>query len=166
MTNTHPQKPITVMVGFPPGTSTDTVARILGEKMSKDLGQPIIIKKKPGAGGTLAPADVVKADPDSYTLLISANAPMGSAAHLMKNLPYSPLMDFVAIGQTCWLPYLLVTNKTKGLDFYERVVEYTCANPDKLTIASIGEGTTSHLGMATFLNKAGLSRVTPRGCSD
>ena len=156
MANNYPQKPITVMVGFPPGTSTDTVARILGEKMSKDLGQPIIIKNKPGAGGTRAPTDVARADPDGYTLLISATAPMGSAAHLMKNLPYSPLKDFEPIGQTSWLPYLLVTNKTKGLDTYEKVIEYARANPEKLTYASIGEGTTSHLIMATFLNKAGV----------
>ena len=156
MASNYPQKPITVMVGFPPGTSTDTVARILSEKMSKDLGQPIIIKNKPGAGGTLAPADVAKADPDGYTLLISATAPMGSAAHLMKNLPYSPLKDFVPIGQTSWLPYLLVTNKTKGLDTYEKVIEYARAHPDKLTFASIGEGTTSHLIMDTFLKKAGV----------
>lgn len=101
----YPDKPISIWIGFPPGTSTDSVGRILADKMSKDLGQPIIIKNKPGVGGTLAPAEVAKSQPDGYTLLLSATAPMGTAAHLMKNLPYSPLTDFAPIGQTSWLPF-------------------------------------------------------------
>jgi tripartite-type tricarboxylate transporter receptor subunit TctC len=127
--------------------------------MSKDLGQPIIIKNKPGVGGTLAPAEVAKSQPDGYTLLLSATAPMGTAAHLMKNLPYSPLTDFAPIGQASWLPFLLVSNKTKGLDTFEKYIAYAKANPDALTYASIGNGTTSHLVMLMMLNKAGVKMV-------
>jgi tripartite-type tricarboxylate transporter receptor subunit TctC len=131
----------------------------LADKMSKDLGQPIIIKNKPGVGGTLAPAEVAKSQPDGYTLLLSATAPMGTAAHLMKNLPYSPLTDFAPIGQTSWLPFLLVSNKTKGLDTFEKYIAYAKAKPEALTYASIGNGTTSHLVMLTLLNKAGVKMV-------
>ncbi|PHY07348.1 MAG: transcriptional initiation protein Tat [Alcaligenaceae bacterium] len=155
----YPDKPISIWVGFPPGTSTDSVGRILADKMSKDLGQPIIIKNKPGVGGTLAPAEVAKSQPDGYTLLLSATAPMGTAAHLMKNLPYSPLTDFAPIGQTSWLPFLLVSNKTKGLDTFEKYIAYAKAKPEALTYASIGNGTTSHLVMLTLLNKAGVKMV-------
>jgi len=156
---TYPDKPISIWVGFPPGTSTDSVGRILADKMSKDLGQPIIIKNKPGVGGTLAPAEVAKSQPDGYTLLLSATAPMGTAAHLMKNLPYAPLTDFAPIGQTSWLPFLLVSNKTKGLDTFEKYIAYAKANPDALTYASIGNGTTSHLVMLLLLQKAGVKMV-------
>ena len=154
-----PDKPISIHVGFPPGTSTDSIARILGEKMSKDLGQPIIVRNKPGVGGTLAPAEVAKAKPDGYNLLLSATAPMNTAAHLFKNLPYDPLKDFVPIGQTSWLPMMLVTNKTKGLDTFEKFAAYARANPEKLTYASIGNGTTSHLVMLMLLTKANLKMV-------
>jgi len=155
----YPDKPLSIWVGFPPGTSTDSVARILADKMSKDLGQPIIIKNKPGVGGTLAPAEVAKSQPDGYTLLLSATAPMGTAAHLMKSLPYSPLTDFAPIGQTSWLPFLLVSNKTKGLDTFEKYIAYAKANPEVLTYASIGNGTTSHLVMLLLLQKAGVKMV-------
>ncbi len=155
----YPDKPISIWIGFPPGTSTDSVGRILADKMSKDLGQPIIIKNKPGVGGTLAPAEVAKSQPDGYTLLLSATAPMGTAAHLMKNLPYAPLTDFAPIGQTSWLPFLLVSNKTKGLDTFEKYIAYAKAKPDALTYASIGNGTTSHLVMLMMLNKAGVKMV-------
>jgi tripartite-type tricarboxylate transporter receptor subunit TctC len=155
----YPDKPISIWIGFPPGTSTDSVGRILADKMSKDLGQPIIIKNKPGVGGTLAPAEVAKSQPDGYTLLLSATAPMGTAAHLMKNLPYSPLTDFAPIGQTSWLPFLLVSNKTKGLDTFEKYIAYAKANPELLTYASIGNGTTSHLVMLLLLQKAGVKMV-------
>jgi tripartite-type tricarboxylate transporter receptor subunit TctC len=127
--------------------------------MSKDLGQPIIVRNKPGVGGTLAPAEVAKAKPDGYNLLLSATAPMNTAAHLFKSLPYDPLKDFVPIGQTSWLPMMLVTNKTKGLDTFEKFVAYARANPEKLTYASIGNGTTSHLVMLMLLTKANLKMV-------
>ncbi len=155
----YPDKPLSMWIGFPPGTSTDSVGRILADKMSKDLGQPIIIKNKPGVGGTLAPAEVAKSQPDGYTLLLSATAPMGTAAHLMKNLPYSPLTDFAPIGQSSWLPFLLVSNKTKGLDTFEKYIAYAKANPEALTYASIGNGTTSHLVMLLLLQKAGVKMV-------
>jgi hypothetical protein len=84
---------------------------------------------------------------------------MGTAAHLMKNLPYAPLTDFAPIGQTSWLPFLLVSNKTKGLDTFEKYIAYAKANPDALTYASIGNGTTSHLVMLLLLQKAGVKMV-------
>ena len=151
-----PSKPIKLVSPFPAGGSNDIATRVIGEHLATRLKQPVVVENRPGANTRIASAQIAKADPDGYTLLISATAPMGSAAHLMKNLPYSPLKDFEPIGQTSWLPYLLVTNKTKGLDTYEKVIEYARANPEKLTYASIGEGTTSHLIMATFLNKAGV----------
>jgi tripartite-type tricarboxylate transporter receptor subunit TctC len=155
----YPDKPISILVGFPPGTSTDSVARILGEKLSKELGQPVIVKNRPGVGGSLALGELAKTRADGYTIALSASGPLGINPHLLKNLNYDALKDFVAIGQTTWLPFLLVTNKTKGLDTFPKLVEYARANPDKLTYASIGLGTTSHLLMAMLLEKTNLKMV-------
>ncbi len=155
----YPEKPISVLVGFPPGTSTDSVARILGERLSKELGQPVIVKNRPGVGGSLALGELAKMKPDGYNIALSASGPLGINPHLLKNINYDALKDFSPIGQTSWLPFLLVTNKTKGLDTFPKLVEYARANPDKLTYASIGLGTTSHLLMAMLLEKTGMKMV-------
>ncbi len=155
----YPDKPISVLVGFPPGTSTDSVARIIGERLSKELGQPVIVKNRPGVGGSLALGELARMKPDGYTIALSASGPLGINPHLLKNINYDALKDFAPIGQTSWLPFLLVTNKTKGLDTFAKLVEYARANPDKLTYASIGLGTTSHLLMAMLLEKTGLKMV-------
>ena len=155
----YPDKPISVYVGFPPGTSTDSVARVISDKVSKELGQPIIIKNKPGVGGSLAVTEVARAKPDGYTLALTASGPLGINPHIYKELGYDALKDFAPIGQTSWLPYVLVINKTKGLDTFQKMVDFARANPDKLTYASIGMGTTSHLLMAMLLQKANLKMV-------
>ena len=155
----YPDKPISILVGFPPGTSTDFVARILGERLSKELGQPIIVKNRPGVGGSLAVSELAKTKPDGYTIALSASGPLGINPHLLKNLNYDALNDFVAIGQTSWLPFLLVTNKTKGLDTFPKLVEYARANPGTLTYASTGLGTTSHLLIAMLLERTNLKMV-------
>jgi tripartite-type tricarboxylate transporter receptor subunit TctC len=155
----YPDKPISILVGFPPGTSTDAVARIIGERLSKELGQPVIVKNRPGVGGSLALGELAKMKPDGYTIALSASGPLGINPHLLKNINYDALKDFAPIGQTSWLPFLLVTNKTKGLDTFPKLVEYARANPDKLTYASIGLGTSSHLLMAMMLEKTGLKMV-------
>lgn len=155
----YPDKPITILVGFPPGTSTDSVARIIGERLSKELGQPVIVKNRPGVGGSLAIGELAKMKPDGYTIALSASGPLGINPHLLKNLNYDALNDFAPIGQTSWLPYLLVINKTKGLDTFEKMIAYARANPDKLNYSSIGMGTTSHLLMAMLLDKTGTKMV-------
>jgi len=154
-----PDKPISIIIGFPPGTSADSVARIIGEKMGKDLGQPIIVKNKPGVGGSLALADVAKSKPDGYTLALTSTGPMGINPHLYKEIAYDALLDFAPVGQTTWLPYLLVSNKTKGLDSVAKVIQYARIHPDQMNYSSIGLGTTSHLLMAMFLQKAGIQMV-------
>ncbi|OZI53373.1 Bug family tripartite tricarboxylate transporter substrate binding protein [Bordetella genomosp. 4] len=163
----YPQRPVTIVIGFPPGTSTDAVARIIGEKLSADWGQPVIVENKPGVGGSLAVAQVKRAAPDGYTLVLSATAPMNINPYVYKELNYDPLTDFEYIGQTTWLPYMLVTNKRKGLDSFQKIVDYAQAHPGELTFASIGTGTTSHLLMAMLMKRTGteLTHVPYKGSS-
>jgi len=149
----YPDKPISILVGFPPGTSTDSVARIIGERLNRDLGQPVIVKNKPGAGGGLALVELAKSKADGYTLALSASGPLGINPHIYKVTNYDALNDFAPIGQTSWLPYLLVTNKTKGLDSLQKLTDFARANPDKLNYSSIGVGTTSHLLMEMLMVK-------------
>ena len=149
----YPDKPISILVGFPPGTSTDSVARIIGEKLNRDLGQPVIVKNKPGAGGGLALVELAKSKADGYTLALSASGPLGINPHIYKVTNYDALNDFAPIGQTSWLPYLLVTNKTKGLDSLQKLTDFARANPDKLNYSSIWVGTTSHLLMEMLMVK-------------
>ncbi len=155
----YPTKPITIVVGFPPGTSTDSVARILANKMSKDLGQPFIVENKPGVGGSLGAGLVAKAKPDGYTLVLSATAPMNINPHVYKSLPYDASSDFEPVGQTTWLPYILVINNTKGIKTFKDLIAYAKSNPDKLTFASIGQGTTSHLLMELLMKETGTKMV-------
>ena len=162
-----PSGPVTIVVGVPPGSSTDSVARILGEKLSTEWGQSIIIENKPGVGASLAPAQVKRAKPDGHTLVLSATAPMNINPFVYANLSYDPLTDFEYIGQTTWLPYLLVTNKKKGLDSFARLISYAKSHPGSLTFASLGAGTTSHLIMAMLMNKTGtlMTHVPYKGSS-
>lgn len=155
----YPTSPVTIVVGFPPGTSTDSIARIIGEKLGSYWQQPVIVENKPGVGGSLAAAQVKRAKPDGQTLVLSATAPMNINPFVYADLKYDPLNDFEAIGQTTWLPYLLVTNKQKGLDSFQKLISHAKAHPDSLTFASIGMGTTSHLLMAMLMNKTGTSMV-------
>nr|WP_236844190.1 tripartite tricarboxylate transporter substrate binding protein [Bordetella sp. 02P26C-1] len=150
---------VTIVVGFPPGTSTDSVARIIGEKLSAKWKQPVIVENKPGVGGSLAPAQVKRAKPDGHTLVLTATAPMNINPFVYADLNYDPLTDFEYIGQTTWLPYLLVTNKQKGLDSFDKLVSYAKNHPGSLTFASIGLGTTSHLLMEMLMKKTGTSMV-------
>ncbi len=155
----YPEKPITIVVGFPPGTSTDAVARILANKMAKDLGQPFIVENKPGVGGSLGAGIVARAKPDGYTLVLSATAPMNINPHVYKSLPYDAGNDFEAVGQTTWLPYILVINNTKNIKTFQDLISYAKKNPEKLTYASIGKGTTSHLLMESLIKRTGTKMV-------
>lgn len=142
-----PEKHVTIMVGFPPGTSTDAVARIIGDQLSRRWGQPVVVDNKPGVGGSLALNSLKNAKNDGYTLALSATAPMNINPKLYGSLNYKGLEDFEPIIQTSWLPYMLVTNNGKNLKSFPEIVEYAKKNPGKLSYASIGQGTTSHLLM-------------------
>lgn len=152
----YPQKPVTVLVGFPPGTSTDSVARIIGEDLSKKWGQPVIVDNKPGVGGSLAVAQLKRSKPDGYTLALSATAPLNINPQLNKQLNYDPLKDFTYITQTTWLPYMLVTTAKRPIASFEQLKKAALANPDGLTYSTIGIGTTSHLLMEILQERTGI----------
>jgi tripartite-type tricarboxylate transporter receptor subunit TctC len=152
----YPNKPVTIIVGFPPGTATDSVGRVLGERLAQRLGQSFIIENRAGQGGSIGAAAASKASPDGYTLLISATAPMATNPHLYKKLTYDPLTDFAPIGLLSWLPFALVVNSNSKIKTFQDFLAQAKAQPGAINYASIGNGTTSHLLMTMLMQSTGV----------
>jgi tripartite-type tricarboxylate transporter receptor subunit TctC len=153
----YPSRPVTIVVGFPPGTATDTVGRVLAERLAARLGKPFLVENRAGQGGSIGAAAAAKAPADGYTLLISATAPMATNLFVYPKLSYDPLRDFAPIGLHSWLPYALVVNANSRITSFEEFQEKVKANPGKVTFASIGNGTTSHLVMAMLMQRTGMN---------
>lgn len=151
-----PAKPVTLVVGFPPGTATDSVARVLAERFSARMGQSFVIDNKPGQGGSVGAAAVAKAKPDGYTFVVSATAPMSINPYVYPRLTYDPIKDFAPVGIHTWLPYAIVVNANSKINSYSDLRAAAMADPGKLTYASIGNGTTSHLIVLLLQQRTGL----------
>lgn len=151
-----PDRPIKLLVGFPPGQATDIVARLLGERLSAQLGQPVVIENKPGQGGSIALAQLAKAPADGYTLMLSATASLVVNPHLYKSVGYDTLKDFVPIATVVDLPLLLVAHPSMPFNTFAEFVAYAKANPSKLQHSSSGNGTLSHLGMELLKRDFGM----------
>jgi tripartite-type tricarboxylate transporter receptor subunit TctC len=162
-----PIKPVSMVVGFPPGTATDSVARVLADRFTNRLGQSFIVDNKPGQGGSAGAAFAAKAKPDGYTLVVSATAPMSINPYVYPKLTYDPVKDFAPIGIHTWLPYALVVNATTKVNNYQDLKTAAAADPGKMTYASIGNGTTSHLIMLLLQQRTGmkLTHVPYKGSS-
>lgn len=143
----------------------DVIARTLGESIAKDLGQPIVVENKPGAGGNIGAAQVANAKPDGYTIMIVANG-MAVNPSLYKKLSYDPIADFEPISLLADVPNILVTQATrKDVSSVKDVIEQAKANPGKYTYASAGVGTSIHLAGAlfTYLGKLDMLHVPYKG---
>lgn len=155
----YPNKPVTILVGFPPGTATDTVARMLAERLAQRMGQQFIVENKPGAGGSIAAGLGARAQPDGYTLMIGASAPQAINPHVYPNLNYDARKDFAPIGLITWLPYLFVVSPDNPAHNLTEFLAAAKARPNQLTYATTGIGTTSHLVTSVLLSKAGATMV-------
>jgi tripartite-type tricarboxylate transporter receptor subunit TctC len=144
---TYPAKPIRLMVPFPPGGSTDIVARIVAQKLTAQLGQPLVIENRGGAGGTLGTAVVAKAPADGYNLVVGTTSTHVVAPSVYQKLEYDPVRDFAPIGLMAVTPYLLVVNPGVPAKNLKELVELMRSQPGKLNYASAGIGSTTHLAM-------------------
>jgi len=144
---TYPAKPIRLMVPFPPGGSTDIVARIVAQKLAAQLGQPLVIENRGGAGGTLGTAVVAKAPPDGYNLVVGTTSTHVVAPSVYQKLEYDPVKDFAPIGLMAVTPYLLVVNPGVPAKNVKELVALMRSQPGKLNYASAGVGSTTHLAM-------------------
>jgi tripartite-type tricarboxylate transporter receptor subunit TctC len=143
----YPAKPIRLMVPFPPGGSTDIVARIVAQKLSAQLGQQLVIENRGGAGGTLGTAVAAKAPADGYMLTIGTTSTHVVAPSVYAKLEYDPVKDFAPISLLAVTPYLLVVNPSVQAKTLKELVSLMKAQPGKLNYASAGVGSTTHLAM-------------------
>jgi tripartite-type tricarboxylate transporter receptor subunit TctC len=146
----YPDKPVTIIVPFPPGGSTDMLARIMTPKMSEKLGQPVIIENKPGATGAIGAAQVKRATPDGYTLLCASIGVWSSNPFLQKNLAYDPAKDFDLLMVAVKSPNILVVNPNVPARDVKELVALLKEKPGKLTFPSSGAGSSDHLSIALF----------------
>ena len=154
----YPNRPVKVIIPWPPGQATDLAARIVGEKLSQALGQSFIMENRPGAGGVIGTEAVVKAAPDGYTLLASSSGPISIMPNLQK-IPYDTLKDLVPISLTARAPFALIAHPSFPAANAREFVALVRANPGKYTFASSGTGATAHLFGELFNLMAKLNAV-------
>jgi tripartite-type tricarboxylate transporter receptor subunit TctC len=154
---TWPDKPVTLLVPFPPGGSTDMIARTLTPKLQEKLGGTFIVENKPGAGGTIGAAAAKRAAPDGYTIFVSSLGPFVIGPNLIKNVPYDPLKDFDYITVAVQAPNVLAVPANSPHKTLADVIAYHKANPGKMTFASAGNGTSDHLTAELFWQQTGTT---------
>jgi len=156
----YPSKPIHVVVPFTAGGSTDVVARIVADKLAQRVGQPVIVDNKAGAGGAIGSDFVAKAPADGYTLLVGTSSTMAIAPHVYTKLPYNPQRDLVPITLLGTADIMVVVNPTRvSARSIKDLVAYAKSNPGKLTFASGGNGSISHLLGEYFKSMAKVDMV-------
>lgn len=154
-----PDKTITMVVPFPPGGSTDTLARALATPMQATLGQTIVVENRPGATGTIGAGQVKRSAADGYTILVASLGPYVIAPHLVKSVPYDAGKDFDLLTVAVQAPNLLVVPANSPHKTLANVVAYEKANPGKMTFASSGNGSSDHLTVELFWQQTGTSGV-------
>ena len=152
----YPNRPITLIVPFPPGGSTTIVGRIVADKMSEALGQSIVVDNRGGAGGTIGTRTVAKSPPDGYTILLGYTGTLAIGPSLYGNAGYDPRKDFEPIGRIGTAPNTLVVHPSMPVHSVAELIAYAKANPGKVNYGSAGIGTVSHVCGEYFATVAGV----------
>ena len=162
----YPDKPVRLVVPFPPGGVTDVVARLLAQKMAADLGQPFIVENKAGAAGVIASEFVAKAPPDGHTLLFTTPNHTINAA-FRAAMPYDTEKDLLPVSIAGQVPMLLVSHPSAPFDTFKGFIDYARKNPGKLNASSAGNGTLPHVTMELLMLKTGIqvTNVPYRGAA-
>ena len=151
----YPEKPVTLVVPFPPGGSTDAIARVIGQKLQEKLGQTFIVDNRAGATGTIGMGQVKRAAPDGYTLIVSSLGPFVIAPHLIKSVPYDMAKDFDLITVAVQAPNVLVVPAASPYKSVADILAASKKTPGKLTFASSGNGSSDHLTAELFWQQTG-----------
>ena len=149
----YPNRPVKVVVPWPPGQATDIAARVVAERLQTALGQPFVIENKPGAGGAIGSEQVAKAAPDGYTILAASSGPLSIMPNLQKT-PYEPLKDFGPVSLIASTPFALVVHPSFPANNAKEFIAELKANPGKYTFSSSGTGATAHLFTELFNSMA------------
>jgi tripartite-type tricarboxylate transporter receptor subunit TctC len=154
-----PTRPVTIVVAFPAGGLSDALTRLLAKDLSEKFGQQFVVENRVGGGGGIASVAVAKAEPDGYTLLVSAVGPHVLNKLLYKSIPYDPDRDFTPIVMIGDAPQVLIVSPNLPVNSVAELVDYSKTNPGKLTIGHVGPGTTAHLAALLFMAKTGVTGV-------
>ncbi|MBM3359312.1 MAG: tripartite tricarboxylate transporter substrate binding protein [Betaproteobacteria bacterium] len=154
-TAAYPLRPVRLVVPFPPGGGSDTVARLVSQRLSVSLGQQVIVDNRPGASGNIGHAIVARAAPDGYTLVLGSSNFVANPA-LIRNNPYDPMKDFTPITYGATSPNVLVVHQSFAPTTFKDFMTLAKANPGKFGFASPGPGTTSHLGAELLKIQGGI----------
>jgi tripartite-type tricarboxylate transporter receptor subunit TctC len=155
----YPDRPLHLIVPFPPGGGADNLARTIMPRVAQALGQPIVIENKPGAGGNVGAELVAHATPDGYTLLYGTNGTHSINASLYRTMRFDPVKDFAPVSRMTSIAAMLIVNPKFPSQSVAQLIEYAKANPGKVNFASAGNGTTSHLAGELFKTMAGIDIV-------
>lgn len=164
--DSYPSKPIRLIIPYPPGGATDVIGRIVGQRLSEEIGGQVVIENRGGAGGNIGAAEVARAQPDGYTLLMGALTSHSVMATLEKDtIPYDLRKDFAPVGVVGFVPLVAVVNPKLPIKSLSELVSYAKANPGKLNFASSGAGAPQRMAMELFKQIAGvkIEHVAYRG---
>ncbi|MCU4122187.1 Bug family tripartite tricarboxylate transporter substrate binding protein [Variovorax sp. N23] len=151
-----PSKPITIIVPFSAGGTTDILARVVGQSMSTDLGQPVVIDNRAGAGGNIGGQAAARATADGYTIFMGTVGTHAINQALYKKMPFDPIKDFAPLSRVAMVPNLLVANPSQPYKNVKELIAYAKANPGKINFGSSGSGSSIHLSGELFKQMAGV----------
>ncbi|ADU39111.1 Bug family tripartite tricarboxylate transporter substrate binding protein [Variovorax paradoxus] len=151
-----PAHPVTLVIPFPPGGATDVNGRVIAQRLGKELGQPVVIENRAGAGTVVGASYVSKAAPDGYTLLLSSGSTFTVNPAIRPNLPYDPVKSFEPIGIAGRVALILLANSEVPVQTVKQFVDYVKASPGKYSYGSFGTGTTAQFAGETMLHATGL----------
>jgi tripartite-type tricarboxylate transporter receptor subunit TctC len=154
-----PAKPLKMIVPQPPGGGFDLTGRVVAQRLSEVLGQPVVVENRTGAGTLVGTDAAAKSTADGYTLVVGGFSNIAANVGLYKKLPYDPLIDFVPIGMVSTVGYVLTSRKDFPLNSLKEIIDYARANPGKLTYASGGIGTGQHIAGAVLVGLTGANIV-------
>jgi len=151
-----PNRPIRIVVPYPPGGNVDITARTVQAALGEALGQQVLVENRPGAGGTTGSAQVAKSPPDGYTLLLGSSGTITNAPAVYKNIAYDPVKDFIAIGPIQSTPMVLTMAPKTPVQNYAEFLSYVKTKGAPVSIASAGSGTSNHLALELLMRQANL----------
>jgi tripartite-type tricarboxylate transporter receptor subunit TctC len=157
--DTYPDRAVHWIVPYPPGSGTDVVARLLGERLAEALGKPVIVDNKPGAGAAIGVDALAKAAPDGYTIGMADTGPLAINPALYPKLPYDPVKSFAPITNVALLPFILVVNPSLPVKTTRELIAYGKDHPGQINYASVGNGSSVHLATELFKKMTGVEMV-------
>ncbi len=155
----YPTRPVTFVVPYAPGGSTDLFARLIAQKLEQRLGRPFVVENKPGASAIIAATAVARSAGDGYTLMMASSTPMALNVAVRKSLPYDPRVDLAPVALVARVPYVLVVNQDLPVHSVAELVKYITDNPGKVSFGTPGTGTFHHLNAELFKSMFGLDMI-------